>query len=72
MVATAKCDECHRQLGGIPGDDPDSSAAGFHGGNRNNAHYCVVCHTEQRKYGRTEATSRRRDAHIHASSTYRF
>jgi OmcA/MtrC family decaheme c-type cytochrome len=56
IVATQKCNECHRQLGGIPGDDPESSGAGFHGGNRNDTHYCVVCHTEQRKYGRTEAT----------------
>ncbi len=56
IVATAKCNECHQSLGGIPGDDPESSGAGFHGGNRNDTHYCVVCHTEQRKYGRTEAT----------------
>jgi OmcA/MtrC family decaheme c-type cytochrome len=56
IVATAKCEECHRKLGGIPGDDPESSAAGFHGGARNETRYCVVCHTEQRKYGRTEAT----------------
>lgn len=55
IVATAKCNECHQQLGGIPGDDPQSSGAGFHGGNRNETRYCVVCHTEQRKYGRTEA-----------------
>jgi hypothetical protein len=40
-----------------PGDDPDSSAAGFHGGSRNETKYCVVCHTEQRKYGRTEAST---------------
>lgn len=56
IVATAKCNECHQKLGGIPGDDPESSGAGFHGGNRNDTRYCVVCHTEQRKYGRTEAT----------------
>jgi OmcA/MtrC family decaheme c-type cytochrome len=55
IVATSKCEECHRQLGGIPGDDPESSAAGFHGGSRNETRYCVVCHTDQRKYGRTEA-----------------
>jgi OmcA/MtrC family decaheme c-type cytochrome len=55
VVATAKCNECHQQLGGIPGDNPESSGAGFHGGNRNDTRYCVVCHTEQRKYGRTEA-----------------
>jgi OmcA/MtrC family decaheme c-type cytochrome len=56
IVATAKCNECHRQLGGIPGDDPESSAAGFHGGSRNETRYCVVCHTDQRRYGRKEAT----------------
>lgn len=56
IVATAKCNECHRQLGGIPGDSAESSGAGFHGGNRNNVQYCVVCHTEQRKYGKVEAT----------------
>jgi OmcA/MtrC family decaheme c-type cytochrome len=55
IVATAKCVECHQVLGGIPGDDPDSSGAGFHSGGRNEVRYCVVCHTEQRKYGRTEA-----------------
>jgi OmcA/MtrC family decaheme c-type cytochrome len=55
IVATAKCNECHRQLGGIPGDSEASSGAGFHGGNRNETRYCVVCHTDQRRYGRTEA-----------------
>jgi OmcA/MtrC family decaheme c-type cytochrome len=56
IVATTKCNECHRALGGIPGDDPESSGAGFHGGSRNETRYCVVCHNDQRKYGRTEAT----------------
>lgn len=56
IAANAKCNECHRKLGGIPGDSPESSGAGFHGGSRNNVQYCVMCHTEQRKYGRTEAT----------------
>jgi OmcA/MtrC family decaheme c-type cytochrome len=70
IVATANCNGCHRQLGGIPGDDPESSAAGFHDGNRNETRYCVVCHTEQRKYGRTEAVA---DATLtFSSSTYRF
>jgi OmcA/MtrC family decaheme c-type cytochrome len=55
IVATAKCNECHRKLGGIPGDSAESSGAGFHGGSRNETRYCVVCHTEQRKYGRAEA-----------------
>ena len=56
IVATAKCNECHRKLGGIPGDSAESSGAGFHGGSRNETRYCVMCHTEQRKYGRAEAT----------------
>ena len=56
IVTTAKCEECHRKLGGIAGDDPESSAAGFHGGARNNTQYCVVCHTPQRKFGQIEAT----------------
>ncbi len=57
IVNNTKCEECHRKLGGIPGGDPEANAAGFHGGARNNVDYCVVCHTEQRKYGRTEATA---------------
>jgi OmcA/MtrC family decaheme c-type cytochrome len=56
VVANANCESCHSTLGGIPGDSAESSGAGFHGGSRNNVQYCVVCHTEQRKYGRTEAT----------------
>jgi len=56
IAANSKCNECHSTLGGIPGDSAESSGAGFHGGSRNNVQYCVVCHTEQRKYGRTEAT----------------
>jgi len=72
IVATAKCNECHRQLGGIPGDDPESSAAGFHGGNRNETRYCVVCHTDQRKYGRTAATYNASTLTITSSNSYRF
>ena len=56
IAATAKCEECHRELGGIPGDDADSSAASFHGGSRNDVRYCVVCHSAQRKYGQVEAS----------------
>ncbi len=55
ITATANCNSCHRKLGGIPGDSLESSGAAFHGGGRNEVRYCVVCHTEQRKYGQTEA-----------------
>jgi len=62
VVAVAKCNECHRRLGGSAADfaisqESENSGAGFHGGNRNETRYCVVCHTEQRKYGRSEATT---------------
>ena len=56
IVAVANCEACHRQLGGIPGLSEAEDAAGFHGGSRNETHYCVVCHTDQRRYGQKEAT----------------
>jgi OmcA/MtrC family decaheme c-type cytochrome len=57
IVANAKCEECHRKLGGVPGLSASADSAAFHGGSRNNVQYCVVCHTDQRKYGKTEATA---------------
>ena len=57
ITATSKCNDCHYALGGIPGDTASSSGAGFHGGGRNEANYCVVCHTDQRKYGRVEGAT---------------
>jgi OmcA/MtrC family decaheme c-type cytochrome len=56
VVAVANCEACHRQLGGIPGLSEAEDSAGFHGGGRNETQYCVVCHTDQRRYGQTEAT----------------
>jgi OmcA/MtrC family decaheme c-type cytochrome len=50
MVANANCESCHSTLGGLPGQDEASLL--FHGGSRNNIEYCVICHTEQRKFGR--------------------
>jgi len=56
VVSIANCEACHRQLGGIPGLSEAEDAAGFHGGSRNETQYCVVCHTDQRRYGQKEAT----------------
>ena len=56
IVAVANCEACHRQLGGIPGLSEAERRRGFHGGSRNETQYCVVCHTDQRRYGQKEAT----------------
>jgi OmcA/MtrC family decaheme c-type cytochrome len=56
ITANANCQNCHRKLGGVPGLSDADNAAGFHGGSRNNVQYCAVCHTDQRRYGQTEAT----------------
>ncbi len=71
IVANANCNTCHSTLGGIPGDSAESSGAGFHGGSRNDVKYCVVCHTDQRKYGRAEATIDASTLTFTTSSTYR-
>ena len=52
IVATAKCEECHSKLGGLVGD---ANSLLIHGGARNQTQLCMVCHTDQRRYGRTEA-----------------
>ncbi|HEY3270193.1 MAG TPA: OmcA/MtrC family decaheme c-type cytochrome [Geothrix sp.] len=44
VVSINRCNECHDKLA-------------FHGGGRVEARYCVVCHTDQRKFGRPEATT---------------
>ena len=56
ITAASKCNECHGELGGIPGGNTESSGAAFHGGARKDPRFCVVCHTEQRKYGYAEAS----------------
>ena len=56
IVANTNCENCHRQLGGVPGLDAAEDASLFHGGSRNTTQYCVVCHTDQRRYGQVEAT----------------
>ena len=52
IVDRLSCNECHGKLGGIPGTE----SASFHGGSRYDPKYCVVCHTDQRKYGRNNST----------------
>ncbi|MCX7140849.1 MAG: OmcA/MtrC family decaheme c-type cytochrome [Proteobacteria bacterium] len=53
IVDKLSCNECHGKLGGIP----NTESVGFHSGGRYDPKYCVVCHTDQRKYGQTAATS---------------
>ena len=53
VVAKESCNECHNKLGGVPGTKSQS----FHGGGRFDPNYCVVCHTDQRKYGRSNVAS---------------
>jgi len=44
IVLMSSCLECHGKFD-------------FHGSNRQDPRYCVLCHTDQRKYGRAEATT---------------
>lgn len=53
IVDRLSCNECHGKLGGIPGTESET----FHSGGRYDPKYCVVCHTDQRKYGRTNSAS---------------
>jgi len=53
IVDKLSCNECHGKLGGVPGTESES----FHSGSRFDPKYCVVCHTDQRKYGRDNVTS---------------
>lgn len=55
VTSSAACNACHGTLGGLPGESPDAAGLPFHGSSRNAVEYCMVCHTDQRKYGRTEA-----------------
>ncbi len=55
VVAIQNCNECHGKLA-------------FHGGGRVETRYCVVCHTDQRKYGNAEATT---TATGYSGSTYK-
>jgi OmcA/MtrC family decaheme c-type cytochrome len=53
IVDKLSCNECHGKLGGIPGTE----SASFHGGSRYDPKFCVTCHTDQRKFGRTNTAS---------------
>ncbi len=54
IVQSASCFECHQEFS-------------FHGGARQDTRYCDVCHTDQRRYGRTEAAT---TATGYSGSTY--
>jgi OmcA/MtrC family decaheme c-type cytochrome len=54
-VATAT-DAGQREVVNVSGCLDCHSKFQFHGGNRQETKFCVVCHTDQRRYGRTEAT----------------
>jgi len=56
IVKISACFECHTKFT-------------FHGGGRQDTKYCVVCHTDQRKFGRTEATT---TATGYSGSTYKI
>ena len=53
IVTSASCNTCHAKLGGLVG----TASASFHGGTRNDPALCTVCHTDQRKYGRSNVAS---------------
>ncbi len=44
VVSIDNCNECHNKLA-------------IHGGNRIDTQFCVICHTDQRKFGRTNVAS---------------
>ena len=52
LTLQSNCSKCHSDF-----KTEVSSANGFHGGSRYDPKYCVVCHTDQRKYGQARATS---------------
>ena len=51
IVDVSACFQCHSQFTWHGGDALDGTP-----GSRQDTRYCVVCHTEQRKWGRSDAT----------------
>ena len=56
VTSMAACMSCHSKFE-------------FHGGGRQDPQYCVVCHTDQRKYGRTDSVA---TGNAYSGSTYRI
>lgn len=65
VTSSGACNACHGTLGGLPGEPEESAGLPFHGSSRNAVEYCMVCHTDQRKYGRAEGTV---DANLNVSA----
>ena len=54
----AACNACHTVLGATASTGAGAvSGAGFHGGLRHDPRYCVVCHSDQMKFGSADAAS---------------
>lgn len=64
IVNVQKCFECHTKFTWHGGDELTGAP-----GTRQETRYCVVCHSDQRKYGRAEATT---TATGYSGSTYRI
>ena len=50
-------DSDQREIANVAGCLECHGTFQFHGGNRQDTRFCVVCHNDQRKYGRTEAAT---------------
>lgn len=67
IVSFRSCFECHTKFVGFHGSSPELGLAGV-GSSRQDTRLCVLCHTDQRKYGRSEATT---TSTGYSGSTYR-
>jgi OmcA/MtrC family decaheme c-type cytochrome len=57
IVKVSACFECHQKFTGFHATAPAAGITTQNAGARQDTRMCVVCHTDQRRYGRTEATA---------------